>query len=229
VTAIGRAIMPTNPFCTRHVRPGAIPYIFPAGESAQQLVERLRENAWRGEIIGPHGSGKSTLVESLVPELRRAGVRPVVIAIHDWSRRLPADWSQTLVRARSVLVIDGFEQLPWFARAWVKLRCRLLRCGLIVTAHQPMGLPLLMVLALVDWLWVRPLGAANSRRDCNKTSRNLNTRFTRRVPLWSRPVHPRSTCFSANAPYAEPLQGGKRTRRETPREAPEIRHETFTI
>ena len=56
-----------NPFATRHVRPGAIPFHFPAETSAAQLVARLRELNWRGAIVGPHGSGKSTLLVALAP------------------------------------------------------------------------------------------------------------------------------------------------------------------
>ncbi len=59
-----------NPFSTRYIQPGAIPYQFFGTESADQLVKRFQtELNGRGAIIGPHGSGKSTLLESLVPQL----------------------------------------------------------------------------------------------------------------------------------------------------------------
>ena len=60
-----------NPFSTRHVRPGAIGYRFPAGKSAAVLIARLEKNDWQGQIVGPHGSGKSALVATLIAEIVR--------------------------------------------------------------------------------------------------------------------------------------------------------------
>ena len=34
-----------NPFCTRRVRPGAIPFLFPPDQTAEALIERLDETA----------------------------------------------------------------------------------------------------------------------------------------------------------------------------------------
>ena len=62
-----------NPFATRFVRPGVIPYRFDDRRTVADLVATLREHGWRGEIIGPHGSGKSTLVQTLIPALQEAG------------------------------------------------------------------------------------------------------------------------------------------------------------
>jgi hypothetical protein len=55
----------SNPFATRFTRPGAIEFIFPAGESLATLVARLRACDWRGQITGPHGSGKAPLRAAL--------------------------------------------------------------------------------------------------------------------------------------------------------------------
>lgn len=68
---------PSNPFATRWVRPGAIPFRFARSESMETIVARLQNNRWRGAIIGPHGTGKSTLVQSLLPTLADAGKQPV--------------------------------------------------------------------------------------------------------------------------------------------------------
>ncbi len=71
-----RAAAQSNPFSTRFVRPGALAYRFPPGESAATLVERLAASGWRGQIVGPHGSGKSTLVAALGETLPRSPVGP---------------------------------------------------------------------------------------------------------------------------------------------------------
>ena len=123
-----------NPFCTRHVRPGAIPFRFPEGLDATALVDRLEANGWRGQIVGPHGSGKSTLLEALLPELRRR--RAVVrVELHDCERRLPAEaWA---AGEGTLLVIDGYEQLGWWTRWRVRRHWR----ALLVATHRGQGLP----------------------------------------------------------------------------------------
>src|SRR5205809_770947 len=73
--------MSSNPFATRFIRPGAIPFLFLDGNSAAAIVERLKANNWRGQIMGEHGSGKSTLVATLVPVLKAAGREVVAIKI----------------------------------------------------------------------------------------------------------------------------------------------------
>src|SRR5262245_55807228 len=82
----------TNPFATRWVRPGVIPYYFAHTTNAAAVVEKLKENRWRGAIIGPHGSGKSTLLASLAPLIESAGRRVRAASLHDRQRSLPAEF-----------------------------------------------------------------------------------------------------------------------------------------
>lgn len=133
-----------NPFSTRHIRPGAIPFFFAPGQSAKELVESLRAGAWWGEIVGPHGSGKSALVCALIPALQAAGRSVLRIDLHDGQRRLPIDLRRAdNVAENTILIIDGYEQLSFWSRVRLKGFCRRKRLGLLVTSHQPMGLPLL--------------------------------------------------------------------------------------
>ena len=131
-----------NPFRVQRVRPGAIPYIFPTGQSVETLVDRLRQAGWWGEVVGPHGSGKSTLLETLTIALDCAGHLTVLVALHDRQRRLPMDLSSDgRLRAPAILVIDGYEQLGRLNRWTVKRFCRRHDVGLLVTAHESVGLP----------------------------------------------------------------------------------------
>ncbi len=133
---------PVNPFSTRFIQPGAISFVFPEGTTAQSLVERLRVSGWWGQIVGAHGSGKSTLLATLDPLLREAGRTPLVIALHDGQRRLPISLARRPdLDATTLVVIDGYEQLSRTSRWFLKRRCRRQQWGLVVTAHQSVGLP----------------------------------------------------------------------------------------
>ena len=131
-----------NPFSTRYTRPGAIAFRFPPTFSAEGLVQRLRAQGWNGAIVGPHGSGKSSLLAVLVPAIRATGKSVLLIELHDGQRRLPIRLQRRGdLHAGSVLVIDGFEQLSRLAR-WSLDRFRRSRqIGLVVTSHRPAGLP----------------------------------------------------------------------------------------
>ncbi len=134
-----------NPFSTRHTRPGAIPFFFSPGQNAEQLVELLRSEDWRGEIVGPHGSGKSSLLCALLPALQNAGRSTLLIELHDGQRRLPVDLRRVDgMTENTVVIVDGYEQLSFWSRLQLKGFCRRRRLGLVVTSHRPAGLPLLL-------------------------------------------------------------------------------------
>ena len=128
-----------NPFCTRRVRPGAMPFLFAGDLTAENAVARLRENGWRGQIVGPHGSGKSALLATLVPAIERAGRRVLLLELHDGQRTLPLDfWRGAELASCTLLAIDGYEQLG----RWTRFRlARFCPAGLLVTAHASVGLP----------------------------------------------------------------------------------------
>jgi hypothetical protein len=139
-----RAPDSANPFSTRFIRPGAIPFLFPPGVDAAVLVERLARAAWHGQIIGPHGSGKSALLAALVDQLPAAGRRLRQVALHDRERRIPVNLVAPAAGGAGLqLIVDGFEQLPGWRRWWLRRWCRRRRAGLLVTAHGDVGLPTL--------------------------------------------------------------------------------------
>ena len=152
-----------NPFSTRYTRPGAIPFRFPPGSGADELVAQLRSEGWRGAIVGPHGSGKSSLVSALVPAIRRAGKEVLLVELHDGQRRLPVDLekrsgvfvcpddpaakaidpTKTPDPFSCVVIVDGYEQLSWWNRLRLRRVSRRRGLGLVVTSHARTALPLL--------------------------------------------------------------------------------------
>ncbi len=138
--------IPHNPFSTRHTRPGAIPFRFAPGPKLKQLVERLWDTGCWGQIVGPHGSGKSTLVSLLISQIADYGIRAVPFGIHDGQKAMPAGWKKVVWNAFemgrvTMVIVDGFEQLSRLSQWRLRHTCRTRSWGLLITAHSDVGLP----------------------------------------------------------------------------------------
>ncbi len=167
--AQGQGSNDRNPFATRYVRPGALEFLFPPAMTAPRLVDRLQQNGWMGQICGPHGTGKSTLLATLIPALQAAGRTTHSVVLRRGQSRWPRettsadDWDHT-----TQVLVDGFEQLGWLTRRRLLRWCRKRNAGLLVTAHQPMGLPQVWAtetsLALANELLERWLTDAERQR-----------------------------------------------------------------
>lgn len=131
--------IPTNPFSARHLRPATLPFVFEEGQSLDQLVQTLWSQRGWGQIVGPHGSGKSTLIRQLIDRL--ADTVPIRYArITSQRRSLPAPLSSWLRSPPGTqYVIDGLEQLPAWQRGLLGMSLRRSRCGLLVTTHRDLG------------------------------------------------------------------------------------------
>lgn len=131
-----------NPFCSRRIRPGAIPFYFPEGISIQTLIETLKKNAWHGQIVGPHGSGKSTLLAALLPEIANCGRRIVHLELQDGVRQLPLSDADFLeMDENTQLAIDGYEQLSYWTRRRLKSKAARQGFGVIILGHEPLEYP----------------------------------------------------------------------------------------
>ncbi len=139
--------VPHNPFATQYVRPGAIPFVFGEGHSAEQVVARLQSQNWRGEIIGPHGSGKSTLLHALREPLRQAGRELIWFELKQGQHRLQAPSAEkstvptnTRWNKNTLVIVDGAEQLTWLRRKSLLARTQWRGAGLLWTTHRPLEL-----------------------------------------------------------------------------------------
>lgn len=140
----------SNPFSSRYVRPGAVPFFFPQGGSLQELIHRLQQTGWRGQILGAHGSGKSALLAELIPAIQKTGRRTALYELHQGCRSLPAPLPPPSETDQPLVVlVDGYEQLSRWHRFRLRRQCRQSGFGLIVTSHRSVGLP--------DLIHLRPI------------------------------------------------------------------------
>ncbi|TWT91313.1 ATP-binding protein [Stieleria varia] len=149
---------PTNPFATSRTSPGVVPYRFAPGRRGgnpqaanmhlETLLAALKE-CRRGLIVGPHGTGKTTLVHSLLPKLQRA--YPMVSFNHlssdpsdGWFKRFIARLKHyRKIRGEmlrlpgdGLLVVDGWEQLSRYSRYRLARSAFLRNINLLATAHR---------------------------------------------------------------------------------------------
>lgn len=134
-----------NPFCTRFFQPGAIPFFFPPPMTLDKLVERI-ESCYdpRLAIVGPHGSGKSTLVQHLLdhPQFNKSAqvIGHVRFSAGDTSAER---WKLTHRALRksaaekpSYLLVDGWEQMDRWLQWWVRWRATRRSARILATSHS---------------------------------------------------------------------------------------------
>lgn len=156
---------PSNPFSTRFLSPGKISFVGIDEPALDRLAERFIRQRGNGQIIGPHGTGKTTLTF----ELEKRIVRLNATSVQYRFVRKTIGPKQTIRSAQSlasfeigadrrllhrhspnpktILVLDGIELLSWFQRIALIKTCRQKQIGLVVTSHRFIwGLPKLTTL-----------------------------------------------------------------------------------
>jgi hypothetical protein len=129
-----------NPFASHRVE--TLRYRLPEGVTWDGLLKRLAHLRYRAALIGPHGRGKTTLLEELAPRLAGLGFRVRTVTLREEERRM--DWARLRgLGAADVLLLDGAELLGRLAWLRVRFRCRRAG-GLIVTSHRAGLLPMLL-------------------------------------------------------------------------------------
>jgi len=137
---IEASTMDPNPFSTRFIQPGAIEYGFFGKQSIDGLAAAVLAARSPSLICGPHGSGKSTLIASLISEFHRLkGSREIHHVRFSSENRASSaircsikKWSE-----RSVVVLDGYEQISLWSHIWIRWVVVARKLQLIATAHRP--------------------------------------------------------------------------------------------
>ncbi len=130
-----------NPF--RAERIDALAFVpHEPGVRAEEVVDRFRRNGWRGAAVGPHGTGKSTLLRTLADAAEAEGHavwRPFINL--DSSR---ADCCLRPPPAATVWAIDGWCHLAPPRRWGLRRLARSRGAGILGTAHLcGWGLPVM--------------------------------------------------------------------------------------
>lgn len=118
-----------NPFSTCFTRPGALDYLAPAPQLRRWLATIEGGGHW--SIVGPHGTGKTTLLTTLRRHLEARGRATETLSLHDGGTRRERTRADGV--GPPVAFVDGYEQLSPLRRAWLR-RCHR---TLVVTAHTP--------------------------------------------------------------------------------------------
>lgn len=134
-----------NPFATRFTQPGTIPFIFREDESLGEIQRHFRKNQFVGQIVGPHGSGKTTLTHDLVTGLEDQFSRIRRLTIRSSSQlKIEDSHCPSLSSNRQLLIIDGLERFSRLHRWLLLENVRRRRIGLLITTHRQMfGIPVL--------------------------------------------------------------------------------------
>ena len=132
-----------NPF--RAERLHEIPFLFES-DDLQTVIDRLKELSFRAAIVGPHGCGKTTLLQQLVSALKRDGHSLSQLQLHDDPRsanRIRIDEWLGSAQTEEILVLDGAGLLSHWD--WRRIKRKSQRhAGLIITAHKQGRLPTLI-------------------------------------------------------------------------------------
>lgn len=137
-----------------------------SGETLEDLLDRLKQLDYRGAIVGPKGTGKTTLLEDLEPALAAIGFNVVRLRLDDRTRSFPRVFLKRFfseLSKRDVILFDGAEQMSWLE--WRRFKLRSTRAvGLVITSHHRGMLPTLRECAtspeLLDEIITELLGGA---------------------------------------------------------------------
>ena len=126
-----------------------------AGFEWPELLVRAAEMKYRGAIVGPKGTGKTTLLEELRERFAEAGVNVRLVRLNNQIKISWRELKKEIMKEGGcdVLLLDGAEQLSRLMWYWLRSVANKRGMGLIVTSHKEGMLPLLFECRTNDQLF----------------------------------------------------------------------------
>lgn len=107
----------------------------------EAVRERLAGMQFRGAVVGPMGSGKTTLMEDLAQWVQARGYRAIQIRLSLQERRIPP--LPVDIGCKDVVFLDGADLMGFFRWKWLKWKTRKAG-GLVIAAHKSGLMPTLI-------------------------------------------------------------------------------------
>jgi hypothetical protein len=135
--------LPTNPFATRFIRPGALPPLDVDGRplDVARLLGSLPAAGGIAAIVGPHGHGKTTLLTAVAREATTAGCQVARVCIARTADAWRALTTVGRARRNGLVCIDGWERMRFGSDRAARMLARWRGCRLLVTTHSAGRLP----------------------------------------------------------------------------------------
>lgn len=175
-----------NPFSSRKISIGAIPFLSSHEKETdfQTFIKQFTQTGHFAQIVGPHGTGKSTFLNEFLSRFQEQSKRIHAVTLRDKQRCLPQEFRESLAHPDhdTIAVVDGYEQLGVPDRFFLRFFHFRRRCGLLLTSHRRIpGIPVLLktkpdfrtLLEVVDFL-LRDIKTASPRFEVSQEElRNL--------------------------------------------------------
>ncbi|MFO0612135.1 MAG: hypothetical protein U0414_06095 [Polyangiaceae bacterium] len=136
-----------NPFNAADHAPGALPWFESTPGELAGLVDRALEARAPMQMVGAHGTGKSTLLVHLEAAARERGSNVVLFR---GSRGAPLRRVLSLrgSSARPLVLVDEMEELGALTRIATLAAARLAGGAVVVSTHRDLGLDTLVTRAI---------------------------------------------------------------------------------
>ena len=149
-----------NPFAVTFVQPSVMSYRFVNdANSAEALAQQFLAAGGCGQIVGPHGSGKTTLTYGIERALfditgqerlvHRVNIRmggQIALPRPAQSAFVPNQLPEESLKnqpaegtPKKLLILDGLEQLTWVQKLLLVKNCRRTGWEMLVTTHRAVG------------------------------------------------------------------------------------------
>lgn len=201
-----------NPFATKYVAPGVLDWVGDKEDSLPSILRRCEAFHFRGVILGPHGTGKSTLLEHLMPRIGHVKFRrepdgtvrqpdeiaggarrkPEVVWLRlrngpDCRAAILWECIRSVGQSGDIVVVDGWEQISHAGRAILQWKTKARSMGLIATthcrSHLPFSLPILYQTRVTPQLATQLVRAISPEFVAKSSADQMLRHITQRLEL----------------------------------------------